>query len=293
MCSRNSDCPTLLIGDFNCRLDCGEMGYDLCDMLYSVGFVCLNNPNDMTYIAAQGQSCIDLAVVTSSHSHQFEAHVEASLEKKDQHLVVGWDKSISRLSSRVPAVRHVDCGHISETFDSDNFSCAFSEGAVDAAYDQILGSIKHSEIIVAKPRRAKPWFDGECLVLKRAIRASYRVICVSSEQVLRLEHANLVRSFQTLKRHKMRAYEDRMQERAIMRAESDSMDFWRLWKGNRACGARMNVTPGAWEAHFLELFSAESPPILQRITEHEVRIAIERGKNGKASGPDCLTNERP
>ena len=256
----------------------------------------------MTYIAAQGQSCIDLAFVTSSHSHQFEAHVEASLEKKHQHLVVGWDKSISRLGSRAPAVRHVDCGHISETFDSDNFSCALSEGAVDAAYDQILGSIKQSEI-VAKPRRAKPWFDGECLVLKRAIRASYRVICVSSEKVLRLEHANLVRSFQALKRHKMRAYEDRMQDRATMRAESDSMDFWRLWKGNRACGARMNVTPGAWEAHFLELFRAESPPILQlggyvrveeldeRITEHEVRIAIERGKNGKAAGPDCLTNE--
>ena len=29
----------------------------------------------------------------------------------------------------------------------------------------------------------------------------------------------------------------------------------------------------------------------ERITENEVRIAIERGKNGKAAGPDCLTNE--
>ena len=87
----------------------------------------------------------------------------------DQHLVVEWDKSISRLGARAPAVS------ISETFDSDNFSCVLSEGAVDAAYDQILGSIKQSEI-VAKPRRAKPWFDGECLVLKRALRASYRVI---------------------------------------------------------------------------------------------------------------------
>ena len=64
--------------------------------------------------------------MTSSHIHQFEEHVEASLEKKHQHLVVGWDKSISRLGSRAPAVRHVDCGRISETFDSDNFSCALS-----------------------------------------------------------------------------------------------------------------------------------------------------------------------
>ena len=88
-----------------------------------------------------------------------------------------------------------------------------------------------------------------------------------------------------------------------MRAESDSMEFWRMWKGNRACGARMNVTPGACEAHFLALFRAESPAILQldgdvrveeldeQITENEVRIAIEGGKNGKAAGPDCLTNE--
>ena len=65
----------------------------------------------------------------------------------------------------------------------------------------------------------------------------------------------------------------------------------------------MNVTPGVWEAHFLALFRAESPHILQlggdvrveeldeRITENEVRIAIERGKNGKTAGPDCLTNE--
>ena len=29
----------------------------------------------------------------------------------------------------------------------------------------------------------------------------------------------------------------------------------------------------------------------EQITENEVRIAIERGKNGKAAGPDCLTNE--
>ena len=165
-----------------------------------------------------------------------------------------------------------------ETFDSDNLSCALSEGTVDDAYDQMLGSTKQSEI-VAKPRRAKPWFDGECLVLKRAFRASYRVICVSSEQVglLRLEHANLVRAFQTLKRHKRRAYEDRMQERAIMHAECDSMDFWRMRKGNRACGVRMNVTPGAWEAHFLALFRAESPPILQlggdvRVEELDDRI---------------------
>ena len=188
-------------------------------MLYSAGFVCLNNPNDMTNIAAQGQSCIDLAFVTSSHSHQFEAHVEASLEKKHKHLVVGWDKSISRLGSRAPAVRHVDCCRISETFDSDNFSYALSEGAVDAAYDPIHGSIKQSEI-VARPRRAKPWFDGECLVLKRPPCIISSHMCISSEQVLRLEHANLVRSFQTLKRHKMRAYEGRMQERPIMRVES-------------------------------------------------------------------------
>ena len=39
-----------------------------------------------------------------------------------------------------------------------------------------------------------------------------------------------VRAFQALKRHKRHAYEDRMQERAIMRAECDSMDFWGMWK---------------------------------------------------------------
>ena len=33
----------------------------------------------MTYIAAQGQSCIDLTLNFFAYSHQFEAHVEASL----------------------------------------------------------------------------------------------------------------------------------------------------------------------------------------------------------------------
>ena len=32
----------------------------------------------------------------------------------------------------------------------------------------------------------------------------------------------------------------------------------------------MNVTPGAWEAHFLALFRAESPPILQ--LDGDVRV---------------------
>ena len=36
MCSRNSDCPTMLIGDFNyCRLDCGE-GDTTCVTCYTV-----------------------------------------------------------------------------------------------------------------------------------------------------------------------------------------------------------------------------------------------------------------
>ena len=49
-----------------------------------------------------------------------------------------------------------------------------------------------------------------------------------------------------------------------------------MWKENRSCGARMNVTPGAWEAHFLSLFRAESPPILQ--LDHPRRDYTRRGK---------------
>ena len=99
----------------------------MCDLLYSAGLVCLNDTNDITYTAAQSESCTDLAFVTSSHSHPFEARVEASLEKNHQHLVVGWDKSIFRLGAHAPAVRHVDCRRISDTFDSDKFSCALTD----------------------------------------------------------------------------------------------------------------------------------------------------------------------
>ena len=116
----------------------------------------------MTYIATQGQSCISFAIVTSWHSHQFEAHAEASLEKKHQHLVVGWDTSISRRGARAPAVRHVDCGHISETFDSDNFSCALFEVAVGAAYEdyvQIISGRNVSDKILQTK-----WIpQGQCL----------------------------------------------------------------------------------------------------------------------------------
>ena len=43
----------------------------------------------------------------------------------------------------------------------------------------------------------------------------------------------------------------------------------------------MNVTPGAWEAHFLVLFRAESPPILQlggdvRVEELDEQITDKR-----------------
>ena len=94
----------------------------------------------------------------------------------------------------------------------------------------------------------------------------------------------LVRAFQALKRHKRRACEDRMQEPAIMHAHS--MDFWLMWKGNRECGARMNVTLGAWEPHSPALFRVESQPILQlggvvrveeldeRKTKFESRLSI-------------------
>ena len=42
----------------------------------------------------------------------------------------------------------------------------------------------------------------------------------------------------------------------------------------------MNVTPGAWEAHFLALFRAESPPILQ--LDGDVRVEeLERNEPRK------------
>ncbi len=72
-----SNLPTLVAGDFNCRLDSGCRGSDLCDALSNINLVCLNDPEDKTFVSKQGSSTIDLAFV--SKNCDFVLKVIASL----------------------------------------------------------------------------------------------------------------------------------------------------------------------------------------------------------------------
>ena len=92
---------------------------------------------------------------------------------------------------------------------------------------------------------------------------------------------------------------------AIERIEGETNALWGMWKASSAAsGSRLSVPPEVWLSYFSTFYhsprsiclprSLTGPPdaFLDRaFSTTDVLRAVSHGANGKASGPDRLTNE--
>jgi hypothetical protein len=178
MLLRPSDIPTLIGGDFNCRLDKGNRGQELQRSLSDIGFVCISDPCVSTYISHQGTSVIDLVFVESLFESDFKVSVKPSLEAKHQHVEVHFVNSIGHFNKRVKAIRKVDRSILIDSISPETVIDILGSDCdptvnVTAAVNYVYEGVKISQT-VKRARKSKPWFDSQCFELKREVRKSYR-----------------------------------------------------------------------------------------------------------------------
>ena len=116
--------------------------------------------------------------------------------------------------------------------------------------------------------------------------------------------AFLVKDFQRLKRQMKEQFDVGQEIIAIERIESETNALWGMWNSSSASGSRLSVSPEVWLSHFSTLYHSPHPICLPRsltgppdafldraFSTTDVLRAVSRSANGKASGPDRLTNE--
>ena len=140
--------PLICTGDFNCRLDVGNRGYELTHSLYDAGLQCLNDPNAKTFVSSQGSSTIDLTFVSRGELSRVRSEVIPSLETKHQIVSTTFDVSCQNLCDRPRPIRRVDHVAMASNFDNETFSDAlFSDNNVNKAFSLITVAVNESQVV--------------------------------------------------------------------------------------------------------------------------------------------------
>ena len=159
-------------------------------------------------------------------------------------------------------------------------------------------------ILIRTRKRSKLWFDSECFALKQQVRDQYTVVKSWDSRAARDNIAFLVKDFQPLKRQNKEQFDVGQEIIAIERIEGETNALWGMWMSSSASGSRLSVSPVFWLSQFSTLYHSPRPICLPRsltgppdafldraFSTTDVLRAVSRGANGKASGPDRLTNE--
>ena len=99
---------TIIAGDFNCRLDRGERGTDLLDILWELGFACVKSSQAPTYYCHNGRSAIDL--VFTNYLQLTSDNVTITENSATKHCTVGFKvhTDVERADSKTAHIRKIE-----------------------------------------------------------------------------------------------------------------------------------------------------------------------------------------
>ena len=285
---------TIIVGDFNCRIDEGERGITLIEVLRTQFQVELRSaPHDHTFIGPQGSSTIDL--VFSNHRLK-STRLVTSLERRHARLVCTWDSTASPPSLPSRKKRCIDPGFLSTHPSLNHVEPLLRAGAVSAASTVLTETtLLSAPDVVARESHHKPWFDQECSELKRQVleergnegfwakRRQYKRIC--REKRLKHEEYELNKRIEDTEVKPWQLFVNKKRQTAAPVALRDLEEHYsNLLNPDKAPPTIILPERQEEEEQEVSWFNAEFSQI-------EVRNAILSSKDKKAAGPDRLTWE--
>ena len=283
---------TIVVGDFNTRIDDGDRGTMFCQsMTNDLGLELWNEKDVKTFIGPTGSSTIDLIF---SQIRPLSIRVRQSIYRRHCQVISEWNIALDKTESPPP--------HLKRTINSNKLLAdenlhhvydLFYAGAISTGYNLLSESL-----CAAAPRKNikgvnhKPWFDKTCLKTKKLVMKSKGT---PEYWKLRVKYKNLCK----VKRKK---YEEKQLENRISRAEIKPWELFSKTKTRTIAPVPLEE----WNTHFTDLLNPDevTPSFSfedaedeipawcnEPFSEAEVAYRINKSSNNKAPGYDRIVNE--
>jgi hypothetical protein len=307
--------PTIIAGDFNCRLDLSPLQMRttaLIRTLHEEGFWIANDPETKTYIASNGSSTIDL-IATNLPRNQISRivclpnSVLSALKKhKPMHAQIEIDSVMPNSQMRRSMPVALDQTKLASIL-PDIMSAFERAECIDEQAKVINKALEFTTRQGAKSKRvSKPWFDSECHCAKTLVLQRLKDFRRNPE--LRFEYTQAQRVYKDLIKSKLHEWQRLAEIRMVQEAEEKPYKYRKDADKSINCP----IPSDEIRAHFISLAQAENslpktePPLhialtreqsdqqieLNRDFSHEeVQTRINALKNHKAAGPDGVKTE--
>ncbi|UYV84400.1 hypothetical protein LAZ67_X002020 [Cordylochernes scorpioides] len=188
----------------------------------------------------------------------------------------------------------------------------FWNNSIENIMNNMVNQIKSAMVqngmqieIKANNSLSKPWFDHECYIAKKIMKATLTKYIKSNKDLDRLEYVKTRNKYTSIINNKKKKYFREIQEK--LNNTYDSSEFWktiaRFRKRNYTQG---NISISDWQQFYNKLLDTESIPdyepvtmtflntdneLTKCITLNEISKEISRIRHGKAAGFDDIMNE--
>ncbi|MGL4389034.1 MAG: reverse transcriptase family protein, partial [Brevinema sp.] len=315
--------PTILAGDFNCRMDDirNEKGLSLINVMSELNYILCNDPMAKTYICHNGSSTIDLLFVDPSKfiliSKFFPKYGGIHLRK---HQPLIFNLQFQQSNNKSVNFATTPTSKITNKIDQEKFDYLMQEnfehlnyllttGEVDKIYEQFQNLILNSAIPKKySTRQAKPWFDQEAFILRKYIlHILFQLrFCRFQDKQLLLHFNSVKKDYSNMLNVKRNLFQIKFEEQLVKNAESVPYTYL---KKDRIVSVQCPIPVYEWENHFKTILNCNnllsddslnlialldgytSDVCFQPISTGEVNLVIKSMKNNKAAGPDSISKE--
>ncbi|UYV81851.1 hypothetical protein LAZ67_20002691, partial [Cordylochernes scorpioides] len=271
-----------------------------------------------TYISARGSSVVDYCIV--SHGllgYVHDLYIEGLPHSDHLPLIIKMDmrwgpKQVSNPTSRVKK-KYIWFPERATLFVEDlGGAYGFWNNSIENIMNNMVNQIKSAMVqngmqieTKANNLMSKPWFDHECYIAKKIMKATLTKYIKSNRDLDRLEYVKTRNNYTSILNNKKKKYFCEIQEK--LNNTYDSSEFWktiaRFRKRNYTQG---NISISDWQQFYNKLLDTESIPdyepvtmtflntdneLTKCITLNEISKEISRIRHGKATGFDDIMNE--
>ncbi|UYV71615.1 hypothetical protein LAZ67_8003861 [Cordylochernes scorpioides] len=271
-----------------------------------------------TYISARGSSVVDYCIV--SHGllgYVHDLYIEGLPHSDHLPLIIKMDmswgpKQVTNPTSRVKK-KYIWLPERATLFVEDlGGAYGFWNNSIENIMNNMVNQIKSAMVqngmqieIKTNNSLSKPWFDHECYIAKKFMKATLTKYIKSNRDLDRLGYVKTRNKYTSIINNKKKKYFCEIQEK--LNNTYDSSEFWktiaRFRKRNYTQG---NISISDWQQFYNKLLDTESIPdyepvtmtflntdneLTKCITLNEISKEISRIRHGKAAGFDDIMNE--
>ena len=289
---QQTDCETVICGDFNCRTDRrNPRGEELVEALSSLEFECLNDLDEPTYICTNGKSTIDLVFCSARTLQKTKLEILNYDITKHCPLRISLQCSCKVAEDRKRAIRKCDSAVLRKLI----YETSISSTCCEPNYIMhILSSHLNEAQCVPYQRKSKPWFNKQLYLKHQNLR--------KLRSNVDPDYFYQKRAYKSVLQSSKRQYYKNRELQLVEQAQSDKANFWKILRSRTQKAQACCVPLSTWFDHFCKLFSnpnKHDAVILNHnydadyfdclFTEPEVHCLIRTQPSGKATGPDGIS----